>query len=141
MIKEENIKISNQMLSIITELDEFKGTWTGLEQLSPERLKTLKKIATIESVGSSNRIAGNKLSNVQVEELLYNITDTSQTSLTELETKILNYFSTNDSGTNATLLTYTGANRNTLKKAIASLVDKNRLIQHSKGRGTWYSKA
>ena len=73
MINEESIKISNQMLSIISELDEFKGSWKLLGQLSPERLKTLKKVATIESVGSSNRIEGNKLSDKQVEELLSNI--------------------------------------------------------------------
>lgn len=73
MINEESIKISNQMLSIISELDEFKGSWKLLGQLSPERLKTLKKVATIESVGSSNRIEGNKLSDKQVEELLANI--------------------------------------------------------------------
>ena len=73
MIKDENIKISNEMLSIISELDEFKGTWKLLGQLSPDRLKTLKKVATIESVGSSNRIEGNRLSDKQVEELLSNI--------------------------------------------------------------------
>ena len=39
MINEESIKISNQMLSIISELDEFKGSWKLLGQLSPERLK------------------------------------------------------------------------------------------------------
>lgn len=73
MINDESIKISNQMLSIISELDEFKGSWKLLGQLSPERLKTLKKVATIESVGSSNRIEGNKLNDKQVEELLSNI--------------------------------------------------------------------
>lgn len=73
MINEESIKISNQMLTIISELDEFKGSWKLLRQLSPERLWTLKKVATIESVGSSNRIEGNKLSDKQVEELLSKI--------------------------------------------------------------------
>ena len=73
MINEASIKISNQMLSIISELDEFKGSWKLLGQLAPDRLKTLKKVATIESVGSSNRIEGNKLSDKQVEELLSNI--------------------------------------------------------------------
>lgn len=73
MIKENDIKITNQMLSIISELDEFKGSWKLYGQLSPERLKSLKKVATIESVGSSNRIEGNKLSDKQVEALLSNI--------------------------------------------------------------------
>lgn len=73
MIKEKSIKISNQMLTIISEIDEFKGSWKFLGDLSQDRLKTLKKIATIESVGSSNRIEGNKLNDKQVEELLSNI--------------------------------------------------------------------
>lgn len=73
MIKESDIKINNQMLAIISELDEFKGSWKLFGKMSPERLKTLKKVATIESVGSSNRIEGNKLTDNQVEKLLSNI--------------------------------------------------------------------
>ena len=65
MIKTDNIKISNQMLTIISEIDEFKITWKLLGKMAPERLKSLKKVATIESVGSSNRIEGNKLSDIE----------------------------------------------------------------------------
>ena len=61
------------MLSIISEIDEFKGSWKLLGQMAPEKLQALKKVATIESVGSSNRIEGNKLSDKQVEELLSRI--------------------------------------------------------------------
>ena len=89
MINEESIKISNQMLSIISELDEFKGSWKLLGQLSPERLKSLKKVATIESVGSSNRIEGNKLNDKQVEELLSNIK--KQTFATRDEQEVAGY--------------------------------------------------
>ena len=89
MINEESIKISNQMLSIISELDEFKGSWKLLGQLSPERLKSLKKVATIESVGSSNRIEGNKLNDKQVEELLSNIK--KQTFATRDEHEVAGY--------------------------------------------------
>mgnify|MGYP004621055761 FL=1 len=85
MINEESIKISNQMLSIISELDEFKGSWKLLGQLSPYKLKTLKKIAAIESVGSSNRIEGNKLNDKQVEELLSNINKQSFATRDEQE--------------------------------------------------------
>ena len=89
MINEESIKISNQMLSIISELDEFKGSWKLLGQLSPERLKSLKKVATIESVGSSNRIEGNKLNDKQVEELLSDIK--KQTFATRDEQEVAGY--------------------------------------------------
>lgn len=70
MIKTDDIKITNQMLTIISEIDEFKITWKLLGKMTPDRLKSLKKVATIESVGSSNRIEGNKLSDSEVEKLL-----------------------------------------------------------------------
>lgn len=73
MIKYNDLKITPQMLSIIAEIDEFKGSWKALGKIAPERLKALKKVATIESIGSSNRIEGNKLTDKQVEELLSNI--------------------------------------------------------------------
>lgn len=73
MLKNFDIKINNQMLTIISEIDEFKGSWKLLWQMAPEKLQALKKVATIESVGSSNRIEGNKHSDKQVEELLSRI--------------------------------------------------------------------
>lgn len=73
MLENIDIKITNQMLSIIAEIDEFKGSWKLLGQMAPEKLQALKKVATIESVGSSNRIEGNKLSDKQVEKLLSRI--------------------------------------------------------------------
>jgi len=68
-----DIEITPQMLSIISELDAFKASWTGLSLMQPEQLKKLKKISTIESVGSSNRIEGNKLSDKEVEQLMSRI--------------------------------------------------------------------
>ena len=73
MLENLDIKINNQMLSIISEIDEFKGSWKLLGKMAPEKLRALKKVATIESVGSSNRIEGNKLTDKQVEELLSRI--------------------------------------------------------------------
>jgi len=69
----KNIKISPEMLAKIAEIDEFKGKWTGFAILQPEQLKTMKVLSTIESIGSSNRIEGNKLSDAEVEELLSRI--------------------------------------------------------------------
>jgi Fic family protein len=73
MLEIKNIEVTPQMLSVISELDAFKATWTGFSKLQPEQLKKLKKVSTIESVGSSNRIEGNKLSDEEVEELLSRI--------------------------------------------------------------------
>ena len=70
MINIKDIKITPQMLSQIAEIEAFKASWTGLARLRPEQLKTLRKISTIESIGSSNRIEGNKMSDEEVEKLL-----------------------------------------------------------------------
>ncbi len=85
MFKNFDVKINNQMLSIISEIDEFKGSWKLLGQMAPEKLQALKKVATIESVGSSNRIEGNKLTDREVEELLSRINKQSFTSRDEQE--------------------------------------------------------
>ena len=69
----ENLKITSEILLLIAELDEFKGAWRALGQLAPEQLSSLKKIATIESIGSSTRIEGSKLSDKDVEVLLSNL--------------------------------------------------------------------
>jgi Fic family protein len=70
MLDIKKIAITPQMLSLIAELDEFKGAWRSFTRLRPEQLKALRKVSTIESVGSSNRIEGNKLSDLEVEKLL-----------------------------------------------------------------------
>ena len=62
--------ITPEMLQLIAELDEFKGQWRMIRSLSPEKLASLRKVATIESVGSSTRIEGSKLTDRQVEDLL-----------------------------------------------------------------------
>ncbi len=61
---------SHEILNLISEIDEFKGKWTALQNLSPERLNALWRVATIESVGSSTRIEGVKLSDREVETIL-----------------------------------------------------------------------
>jgi Fic family protein len=81
----KNIKITPQMLSQIAELDEFKGAWTGFTRGRPEQLNALKKVSTIESIGSSNRIEGNKLSDSEVEKLLSRISKKSFQSRDEAE--------------------------------------------------------
>lgn len=56
MLSLRNIRISTEMLGIIAQIDEFKGSWNAYLR-SPEKLSSLKKVATIESIGSSNRIS------------------------------------------------------------------------------------
>jgi Fic family protein len=62
--------ITPEILRFIAELDEFKGQWRMIRSLSPQKLTSLRKVATIESVGSSTRIEGSKLTDRQVEDLI-----------------------------------------------------------------------
>ncbi len=73
MIQTSNIKITPEILNLIAEIDEFKGAWKALGNLAPDKLVQLKKVATIESIGSSTRIEGSRLSDREVEMLLANI--------------------------------------------------------------------
>ena len=68
-----SLKITNEILGLIAEIDEFKGTWRAIGRIAPERLSSLRRVATIESIGSSTRIEGAKLSDRKVEQLLTNI--------------------------------------------------------------------
>lgn len=70
MLKTDTLQITNELLTLIAEIDEFKGAWRALGTLAPERLKALRHVATIESIGSSTRIEGSKLSDREVERLL-----------------------------------------------------------------------
>jgi len=54
----KNITITPEILKLIADIDEFKGRWKVIESLAPEKLTSLRRIATIESVGSSTRIEG-----------------------------------------------------------------------------------
>ena len=69
----DSITITQETLSLIAEIDEFKGAWRAFGTLAPERLSALRKVATIESIGSSTRIEGSKLSDNEVERLLANL--------------------------------------------------------------------
>ena len=70
MIKADTIHISLELLGLLSEIDEFKGTWRALGTLAPDRLQALRRVATIESIGSSTRIEGSKLTDREVEKLL-----------------------------------------------------------------------
>jgi Fic family protein len=72
-LKTESLLITHEILALISEIDEFKGAWRALGTLAPERLSALRRVATIESIGSSTRIEGAKLSDKDVERLLTDI--------------------------------------------------------------------
>ena len=84
-INTSTLKVTNEILSLISEIDEFKGAWRAIGRIAPERLTSLRRVATIESVGSSTRIEGAKLTDREVEKLLSNIEIKSFTSRDEQE--------------------------------------------------------
>lgn len=79
------IKILPEHLKLISKIDEFKGKWQALSRLAPDQLALLKRIATIESVGSSTRIEGVRLTDSEVEKLLSGLSMTSFQSRDEEE--------------------------------------------------------
>lgn len=73
MIRTDTLEITLEVLTLVARIDEFKGTWRALGVLAPDRLSALRRVATIESIGSSTRIEGSKLSDREVEQLLSNL--------------------------------------------------------------------
>lgn len=68
-----NLSIDWKLIKLISEIDRFDANWTAIERKEGQSLKELKSIATVRSVGASNRIEGNKMSDEEVGVLLQNI--------------------------------------------------------------------
>lgn len=75
MLKKLNFdfKTNQAILKMISRIDLFKGKWNIIEQKDNKYLKELRKIATIESIGSSTRIEGSTLTDEEIKNLLANI--------------------------------------------------------------------
>jgi Fic family protein len=79
------IQITPEYINLISEIEEFKGRWQAMSSLAPDRLALLKHVATIESVGSSTRIEGARITDSEVERLFTGLTTTSFKSRDEEE--------------------------------------------------------
>ena len=73
MFRTDTLQITPEILNLIAGIDEFKGAWRALGTIAPDRLSALRRVATMESIGSSTRIEGSKLSDREVEMLLSNL--------------------------------------------------------------------
>jgi Fic family protein len=73
LLNTATVRITPEVLSLIAEIDEFKGAWRAIGRIAPKRLSSLRRVATIESVGSSTRIEGARLTDREVENFLANI--------------------------------------------------------------------
>ncbi len=84
-MKTAALRITPEILRLIADIDEFKGAWRAMTALAPERLAVLRRVATIESIGSSTRIEGASLSDREVEALLGRLGQTAFISRDEQE--------------------------------------------------------
>ena len=66
----DTLIITPEVLNLIAAIDEFKGAWAAIGRIAPGQLTSLRRVATIESIGSSTRIEGARLTDVEVERLL-----------------------------------------------------------------------
>lgn len=84
------LNIDWKLINIISEIDRFDANWTAIERKEGQSLKELKSIATVQSVGASNRIEGNRMSDEEVDVLLQKI---DLTKLTDRDSQeVVGYF-------------------------------------------------
>ncbi len=73
-------------------IDQYKGKWNIIERKENIYLKELRKIATIESIGSSTRIEDGTLTDKEIKELLNNVKRTELKTRDEQE--VIGYYDT-----------------------------------------------
>lgn len=76
-----NFETNQRLLQLIAHIDGFRGKWEIAENQENRYLKELRKIATIESIGSSTRIEGASMTDEEVKNLLNDI------KITKLKTR------------------------------------------------------
>lgn len=83
---------NQKIINLISKIDAYKGKWNIIEKQENIYLKELRKIATIESIGSSTRIEGAMLSDNEIKELL------NKVRIVELKTRdeqeVIGYYET-----------------------------------------------
>lgn len=87
-----DFKTNQEIIKLIGFIDAFKGKWTEVGGKESRYLNELKLIATIESIGSSTRIEGSKLSNDDVEGFINSIK--ISTFKTRDEQEVFGYYDT-----------------------------------------------
>ncbi len=87
-----DFQTNQKILNLISQIDLYKGKWNSIEKQENIYLKELRKIATIESIGSSTRIEGGTLTDKEIEELINDIKITKLK--TRDEQKVIGYYDT-----------------------------------------------
>ncbi len=87
-----DFQTNQKILKLISQIDLYKGKWNIIERQENIYLKELRKIATIESIGSSTRIEGGTLTDKEIQELLNDV------KITKLKTRdqqeVIGYYDT-----------------------------------------------
>lgn len=84
------LNIDWKLINLISEIDRFDANWTAIERKEGQSLKELKSVATVRSVGASNRIEGNRMSDEEVDVLLQKMDITKLTDRDSQE--VVGYF-------------------------------------------------
>ena len=121
------LDIDWKLINLISEIDRFDANWTAIERKEGQSLKELKSIATVRSVGASNRIEGNKMSDEEVDVLLQKMDVTKLTDRDSQE--VVGYFEVLD------LIAETYPNINLTENHIKSL--HNSLMKYS-AKDQWH---
>ena len=62
--------VNQRIMQLIAAIDEYRGKWNVIEKRENRYLKELRRIATIESIGSSTRIEGATMTDEEIKQLL-----------------------------------------------------------------------
>ncbi len=87
-----DFKTNQKVLNLISKIDSYKGKWNTIEKKENIYLKELRKIATVESIGSSTRIEGGTLTDDEIKDLLENVKITKLKTRDEQE--VIGYYDT-----------------------------------------------
>lgn len=115
------LSIDWKLINFISQIDRFDASWTAIERREGQSLKELKNIAIVRSVGASNRIEGNRMSDEEVDVLLQKIDITKLTDRDSQE--VVGYFEVLD------LISESYENINLTESHIKSL--HNSLLRYS----------
>ncbi|GMT45832.1 MAG: cell division protein Fic [bacterium] len=87
-----DFQTNQKILNLISQIDLYKGKWNSIERQENIYLKELRRIATIESIGSSTRIEGGTLTDKEIKELLNDVKITKLKTRDEQE--VVGYYDT-----------------------------------------------
>jgi len=66
----KRIKVNQEILTKISQIDQFKGFWQGGVNLGPQILGRIKSWVIITSAGASTRIEGSRMTDEEIARFL-----------------------------------------------------------------------